>query len=143
MLALARERLQSAGLDLGQIEYVHANALAWVPPSDAYDLIVTHFVLDCFPPDQLRRVVTQLAQAARADASWLLADFQVPPMGLRRYRAVIIHKLMYLFFRLTTHLPARKLTPPDDLLQGCNFVLRERQETEWGLLHTDRWERGG
>ena len=106
-----------------------------------FDLIVTHFVLDCFCPKQLEQVVASLAGAATEDATWLLADFQVPLTGLCRYRALLIHRVMYLFFRLVARLPARNLAIPDDLLRANNFVLSERRVSEWGLLHTDKWER--
>ena len=142
MLALGRRRLECRGLDLGRVEFVHADALAWRPPERAFDLVVTHFFLDCFRPEQLERVVAALARAAMANATWLLADFQAPPAGLRRYRARLIHRVMYLFFGLATRLPARQLTVPDALLEAHHFALRERQESDWGLLHSDRWVRG-
>jgi hypothetical protein len=49
---------------------------------------------------------------------------------------------MYLFFRWTTRLPARNLTPPDGLLQECGFTLKSRRIFDWGLLHSDCWARG-
>jgi SAM-dependent methyltransferase len=141
MLALARKRVRDAGLSVEKIEFVHADALRWKPPQGAFDLVVTHFFLDCFPAEQLRQVVSALASAATADATWLLSDFQVPDRGLRRYRAQAIHRAMYLFFGLATRLPARNLTVPDGLLSVNNFALGERRLSEWGLLHSDRWER--
>jgi len=141
MLALARARLRAGGLNLLHTEWVHADVLAWTPSRHAFDLIVSHFVLDCFRPEQLERVIAALADAARPEAVWLLADFQVPAQGLRRRRAQLIHWMMYAFFRLFTHLPARTLTVPDAALRANNFALRERQFSEWGLLHTDRWEK--
>jgi SAM-dependent methyltransferase len=141
MLALARERVARLGLSAGEIEFVHADALAWRPPENAFDLIVTHFFLDCFPAEQVERLVGALATAAEREATWLLADFGVPAGGLRRWRAVMIHRLMYLFFRAATGLSARRLTEPDGFLERHDFRLCERKESEWGLLHSDRWER--
>jgi hypothetical protein len=46
-----------------------------------------------------------------------------------------------LFFGLATRLPARNLTVPDGLLSVNNFALGERRLSEWGVLHSDRWER--
>jgi ubiquinone/menaquinone biosynthesis C-methylase UbiE len=141
MLALARRRLQQHGLGLERTEFVHADLLAWNPQVRTYDLVVTHFFLDCFTPEQLRAVIAALANAAAADATWLLADFQVPPHGWRRYRAGLIHRLMYGFFQVAARLPARSLTPPDPLLQALQFSLAAREVSDWGLLHSDRWER--
>src|SRR5262245_15665357 len=81
MLDVARGRLRRAGLRDERVAFLHADVLTWSAPKDAADLIVTHFFLDCFRPDQLEQIVTQLAQAARPGASWLLADFQLPAAG--------------------------------------------------------------
>jgi ubiquinone/menaquinone biosynthesis C-methylase UbiE len=143
MLDLARQRLRRQRLSLDHTRFVHADAIEWKPLPSTYDLVVTHFFLDCFRPEQLSRVVASLANASTARAKWLLADFQVPTTGLRRYRAEVIHFLMYAFFGLAARLPARKLHPADDLLRVHGFRLLERRESEWGLLHTDEWARSG
>ena len=141
MLALARARLQRSGLGLEATQFIHADVLAWSAPAQSYDLVVTHFFLDCFPPERLKAVVGSLANAATAEATWLLADFRVPARGWRRYRAWLIHQLMYGFFRLVTRLPARRLTPPGPFLEAEHFRLGAQKLSDWGLLHSDIWER--
>jgi ubiquinone/menaquinone biosynthesis C-methylase UbiE len=143
MLALAAARLKRFGLSLDQVEFIRADALTWKPPEHSFDLIVTHFFLDCFRTDQLEQLSPALARAATTRAIWLLADFQVPPRGWPRYRARLIHAIMYAFFRYVTKLPARMLTPPDPFLKDQDFVLRQRRTNDWGLLHSDYWERTG
>ena len=49
--------------------------------------------------------------------------------------------LLYRFFRITTGLHARELTPPDSLLEINGFQLRERRIVDFGLLHSDWWMR--
>lgn len=141
MLAVARNHLQRCGLKPEGVQFVHADALTWNPEPQVYDLVATHFFLDCFPAQQLGQTVANLAQGAAPGAAWLLADFQVPGGGARRHRALLIHALMYFFFRVVTRLPARRLVPPDDFLAAQHFVLRERRTSEWGLLHSDYWRR--
>ncbi len=141
MLSIARKRLQRHAIALENIEFVSANALTWTPPSNSFDLIVTHFFLDCFAPNELQQVIAKLARAADFQATWLLADFQVPASGLGRYRAEAIHRAMYLFFRAATGLSAKRLASPDPFLESERFTLQERHVSDWGLLHTDRWVR--
>jgi len=141
MLQLARQRLLSSGLGADQTTFIHADALHWSPAERTFDLIVTHFFLDCFRPDQLQPLLAKLAGAATPNAAWWVADFQIPTSGLVRYRAAVIHRLMYWFFRVFTGLPAARLTPPDTFLQAHGFVLCERVVSEWGLLHSDLWRR--
>ncbi len=141
MLALARQRLESSGFDLRGIRFIHANALDWKPEPASSDLIVTHFFLDCFPAPQLEQVVSNLSLGAAPGATWLLADFQTPPRGLAKYRALAIIASLYAFFRLATKLSANRLVEPDGFLKGENFALRERKTSDWGLLRSDWWRR--
>jgi ubiquinone/menaquinone biosynthesis C-methylase UbiE len=141
MLTVARKRLAAAGADMTRIEFIHSNIFDWTPSPRSYDLIVTHFFLDCFPPGQIEKVIGLLADSATSSAAWLLADFQIPEKGFRRYRASAIHAAMYLFFNVVTGISARSVVAPDELLQMHGFTLRERQSRDWGLLHTDFWAR--
>lgn len=143
MLAVARRRAARAGLDLGRIEFVQARLPDWQPPVGAYDAIATHFFLDCFTPRQLSAIVSALARAAAPGARWIVSDFTVPARGPARWRALVVHRLMYLFFRFTTRLPAQRVTPPDAMLAAHGFRLLRRQTHEWGLLHADLWRRVG
>ena len=142
MLELARHRLERHRLGTDEVEFLHADVSEWSPPRCEYDLIVTHFFLDCFGPEQLQSVIGKLASTARQKAAWLVADFQAPEFGLRRIRARLILKVMYLFFRIVTRLPASRLTRPDPFLARSEFTLSARRVSEWGLLHSDLWQRG-
>ena len=139
MIEVTRRRLAALGLDDGRVEFIHTDVLLWTPPRAAYDLVVTQFVLDCFRPEQLARVLPLLAEAATPEARWLLADFREPASGLARWRARAILEMMYLFFRWAAALPASELTAPDAMLSRCGFQLRERRTFDWGLLHSDLW----
>lgn len=141
MLHQARRRLIEHRLLCEALDFIHADVLDWTPVEAEFDLIVTHFFLDCFPPSQLEGVVRRLARAATPEARWWVADFQVPAAGPARWRAQLIHKAMYTFFRLATRLPARQLTAPDKFLQQEGFALQRRVLSEWGLLRADEWER--
>jgi ubiquinone/menaquinone biosynthesis C-methylase UbiE len=141
MLELAKRRLLAESLPLDRVEFFRANALEWTPPANSFDLLVTNFFLDCFRPEQLERIIAALAASAKPNATWWLADFRIPPAGMARLRALLIHRLMYAFFRIVTRLPARRLTPPDTFLQEHGFVLQRRLIREWGLLHADEWTR--
>ena len=141
MLDAARKRLINSGADASRVEFVRSDARDWTPLEESCDLIVTHFFLDCFPADQLEKVVASLAGSAMPAAAWLLSDFQVPTRGWRRQRAKAIHALMYAFFRVVTGIPATTLCPAGAFLERHGFVLKEKQASEWGLLHTDLWVR--
>jgi ubiquinone/menaquinone biosynthesis C-methylase UbiE len=137
MLALAKQRL---GADGERIDFICADALTWTPPRQSFDLIVTHFFLDCFRAEQLQSLIAGLARAAAPGANWLLADFQAAPHGWQRLRSRAILWVMYQFFTVVTRLPAASLTPPDAFLEQHGFKLRERMVHDWELLHSDLWQ---
>jgi len=139
MLALARR--QASGQGDGKMDFIHADALTWSPSDNGFDLIVTHFFLDCFRHEQLEALIAKLARAAAPESGWLLADFQSAAHGFRRYRSRLILWVMYRFFRVVTRLPATALVSPDIFLEQNGFKLRERAVREWGLLHSDWWQR--
>ena len=143
MLARARRRLERSRLPSDEMEWIAADALTWQPPRGEFDLVATHFFLDCFRPEQLSQLLGTVASAVEPGGTWLLSDFRLPEHGPALWRAWCIHRSMYGFFRFVTRLPARRLTPPDAWLLRQGFVLRERRLSEWGLLHSDRWELAG
>jgi len=124
-----------------RVRFIHATLPDWKPERADFDLIVTHFFLDCFPEPMLSQVIARLADAATPDARWLLSDFQIPARGAARLRARVVLALAYAFFRITTRLPAKRLVAPDDALTRNGFVLQQRRVADWGLLHSDVWKR--
>lgn len=141
MLFQARRQLERHGLVPDPVKFIHANILNWIPAEAPCDLVITNFFLDCFRPDQLEQIISRLATATSPTASWLVADFQNASAGFRRLRSRLILWSMYLFFRTVTRLPAATLTAPDSFLNQAGFVLQRRIEAEWGLLHSDWWQR--
>ena len=125
MLTLARSRLQKESPGrLERVCFLQKDIRTWEPPGRHYDLIVTHFVLDCFPQAQLAGIIQDLARAASNDAVWLLADFCIPEKGVARWRARAWLAVMYKFFRLTTGIQASELIDPTAFMQAAGFKER-------------------
>ena len=141
MIAQTRRRLQAAGLAAARVTFQQMDALDWTPPAEKFDLVVTHFFLDCFRPDQLQSLVPRLAASTTPEALWLLADFRVPERGWTRWRAQVLLALLYAFFKLTTALSASRLTPPEPLLMRAGFRLVDRRLASFGFAHADLWQR--
>lgn len=138
MLQVGQRRDRRAG---GHATWLHVDAETWTPTPRSFDAIATHFFLDCFPPDRLAACISRLAEAATSDALWLHTDFAVPATGLPRWRARTMHACMYAAFRLAVDLPAKRLTPPDDLLRRQGFTRDGRVEFSLGLVQSDLWRR--
>jgi hypothetical protein len=138
MVACAQARTRRSP---ARIRWRCCDVRGWAPEGK-YDAVATCFFLDCFPPETLAEVVARLAASTAENALWLNVDFSIPPRGLGSWRARGVHALMYAFFRGVVALPARRLTPPDELLRARGFVLAGRREFDWGLIRADLWRRG-
>ena len=115
-------------------EFIHADVLEWEPPH-FYDLIATHFVLDCYRPDQLERILAKLSGASSPGASWLVADFQEPEGGLARWRARAILEMMAFVFSMGDGLwPAANLTAPDPFLETARFFAEQTPDVRVGTV---------
>jgi cyclopropane fatty-acyl-phospholipid synthase-like methyltransferase len=138
MLDFARMRLDH--VDLKRVLFVHADLLDW-SCDECFDLIATHFFLDCFEPETLAAIVNKLAGMAADDATWLLSDFQVANGRFAALRSRWILWLLYRFFRTFCKLEADSLTAPDPFLAEAGFRLVKRLEYDCGLLKSECWRR--
>jgi ubiquinone/menaquinone biosynthesis C-methylase UbiE len=142
MLHLAQKRLEREWPDRVQcVRFLQRDFISWSPPERHYDLLVTHFFLDCFAEVQLTAVVRKLAQAATENACWLLADFCVPSEGAARLHARAWLAVMYRFFRLTAGIDARQLIDPTPFLRDEGFALARQQFYRRGMLKSEVWRR--
>jgi len=144
MLEETRKRVVQSGADPGRVKLIHADALQTGPqhcPGAPFDVIVSHFFLDCFKAEQIDQLVERVVRLSTPDVTWLLADFAIPPAGFWRLRARLILRLAYTFFRITTDITTRELATPDPSLQRNGFRLLQRRNYEHGLLHSDLWQR--
>lgn len=135
MIDFARSR--SGG---SEINFVHADFSTLSLEPDHYDLIVTHFFLDCFAGAALREVVQRLAAGATADAVWLLADFRVPEGGWQRSHARFWIRAMYLFFGLVSGLEARRLDDPAPFLRENGFACKRERTSCFGMIQSSVWQ---
>ncbi|HYJ04083.1 MAG TPA: class I SAM-dependent methyltransferase [Chthoniobacterales bacterium] len=142
MLQLARRRVEMEQPDRsGQIRFLHRDITKWAPPENHYDLVVTHFLLDCFPETELAGVIKRLASAATPEAVWLLADFRLPGRGFARLRARVWLAAMYQFFRLTARIPATELIDPTPYMEAEGFALAGQHLFRNGMLKSELWRR--
>lgn len=134
MLALARSRVGDA-----YSQFLQADIREVAFPADRYDLIVTHFFLDCFHEGALREVVEKLSAAAMPGAAWLIADFQLPPRGWWLQSARILIATMYFFFRVVAGIEARRLIDVGPLLSAHGWRLTNEIISTHGLVRSQCW----
>jgi ubiquinone/menaquinone biosynthesis C-methylase UbiE len=136
---LQSARLRSSG-SVNRVRFFNEDILSWTP-LESYDLLVTNFVLDCFPRDELELVVRKLAGVATPGAYWLLAEFCIPKTIFARTHAKIWLATLYWFFRTTTGIRAKRLVDPTPELQANGFVCLKRSEWRLGLIKSELWQK--
>jgi len=139
MLDLLTERAKQLGPNARQrLKTVHSDALAFAPAGN-YDLIVTHFFLDCLTEDDLATLLTRLAPHLSLNAAWLVSEFTVPPTQPAKSIARIIVATLYLAFRVLTGLKTQSLPGYASAFRQGGFSIAERKSFLGGLLNAELW----
>jgi len=128
MLELARERAGTA-----RVAYRCQDARTAPLPAAEYDLIVTHFFLDCFDEAELEPLIARLTDAAAPRSRWVISEFRGNGWLVR---------VLYFFFRVATGLRTRRLADHHPVLKGYGFNLVRHEEAWRGLLVSELWVGG-
>ncbi|HLZ16342.1 MAG TPA: class I SAM-dependent methyltransferase [Cyclobacteriaceae bacterium] len=97
MIDLARKRIQSRS-----ILFIHGTENDI--PAQQFDVVLTHFYLDLFPPDSLRAVIAKIKTTLLPGSSWIVTDF----LNDAWWKTLML-TVMYRFFRWTCRIESNRL----------------------------------
>ena len=140
MVQLAERRVARNGQRFrDRVRFHVCDVRNFVPTLGGYDLIVTHFFLDCFSNTDLPGVVATLANCANSDARWIVSEFHVAdgPVGRVWTHAVI--RCLYAAFRFTTGLRVTRLPNYVAALEQQGYSHSCEKKILGGLLHSSLW----
>lgn len=139
MLQLLRQRCEatSPNTDSRLCTY-HQDALSF-PLKNSYDLIVTHFCLDCFTRAELDSLIGRIGPRLAPNALWLISEFRVPS-GPMRLPAQLLIRSLYLAFRLLTGLRTTRLPDHATPLKKSGLTRISHQHRLAGLLTSELWQ---
>ncbi|MEZ2348506.1 class I SAM-dependent methyltransferase [Terriglobus sp. RCC_193] len=106
-----------------------------------FDLIATHFFLDCLRDTEVERIVHDAALCTTSDAYWVISEFRVPNHGVMRLPSRLIVRLLYLAFRILTGLRAQKLPDYGAILRLYGWRMQQQKTWLAGLLVSELWQR--
>jgi ubiquinone/menaquinone biosynthesis C-methylase UbiE len=137
---------QAAGKlpDGSRVRLAHADALNCEPaqfPEAPFDLVVSHFFLDCFTEPEIALLLSRVKKAVSEDAIWIVSDFAIPQRAPARQIAALIVRGLYLAFGLLTRLTTRRLPDHGRVMQEAGWRLEDRRKLLFGLLTSERWRR--
>jgi hypothetical protein len=139
MLRLLRRRSEAATADAKtRLSTHHANALTF-SLAGPYDLVVTHFFLDCLSQTELDRLVSRVASSLAPGGLWLISDFRVPG-GLMHLPARVLVRGLYSAFRVLTGLRTSRLPDHATPLSNAGLVRVAQQHSFAGILTTQLWK---
>jgi ubiquinone/menaquinone biosynthesis C-methylase UbiE len=135
MIEMAKRRVEAAG-----VLFVVGDART-VNVEGSYDLVATHFFLDCFSQQECEELVAKVAEHCAPDARWLLSEFQIPDRGLARLAAGALVRLMYFFFRVVTGLATTQLPDYRAALRRNGFQIAQSRRLLGGLVFAEMWQK--
>jgi SAM-dependent methyltransferase len=139
MVQLLRQRCEAATPNAAaRLRTHHANAITF-PLQQQYDLVVTHFFLDCLTQPELDKLITRIAPTLTPGALWLISDFRIPP-GPMRLPAKLLVRSLYLAFRILTGLRTTRLPHHTTPLTQAGLTRIAHQHRLASLLTTEIWQ---
>jgi ubiquinone/menaquinone biosynthesis C-methylase UbiE len=110
-------------------------------PEAPFDLIVSHFFLDCFNEEELTALLAPVNRAAAQGAMWVVSEFAIPQAPVARQAGKLIVGGLYLAFGLLTGLSTRHLPDHGSVMREAGWSLDDRRTLLLGLLVSERWRR--
>lgn len=138
MLALLRQGSEAASERL-RTHLADARVFPYESASKPYDLVVTHFFLDCLTQPELDELVTRIVPALAPGALWLISDFRIPE-GPMRLPARVYVRSLYLAFRMLTGLKTTQLPDYASPFAEQGLTCKARHRSLAGLLTTELWQ---
>jgi ubiquinone/menaquinone biosynthesis C-methylase UbiE len=138
MLLQLAQRLPSEA----QVRLLHVDALECEPaglPDAPFDLIVSHFFLDCFNEAEIASLLARVNGAVDESALWVVSDFAIPRRKPARLLGTLIVRGLYLAFGLLTGLRTRHLPDHARAMREAGWMLEDRRKFLAGLLVSESW----
>lgn len=133
--------LECRAADIGaraRVHIHHGDALAF-QPTGTYDLVITHFFLDCLSTDEVQTLASKIRPHLATNAIWIISEFAIPS-GPAAIAAKSIVAALYAAFRVLTGLRTRALPDYASALTRSGFTLAHRKHWVRGLLVSDLWQ---
>lgn len=108
-------------------------------PEGSYDLVVTHFFLDCFTTAETHNLAAQIRRHLCPGARWVVSEFSIPN-GLLSVPAKLLVRSLYAAFHLLTGLKVHRLPDYADALRANGLTLVRQHRWLGGLLVSETWQ---
>ena len=137
--AMLRALVRRAGPHAERVRTQIADLRTFTPSPASYDLVVTHFFLDCLTTPEIHTLAANLRPVLAPHALWLVSEFAVPATPFGRLIARPLVAVLYRAFGLLTGLAIRRLPDHRAALQSAGFELLQTHSHLRGLHVAELW----
>jgi len=137
--AMLQQLMQRTGCNADRVHTQLADARRLSFVARRFDLIATHFFLDCLTTDEVESLATRIRETVEPGAAWVISEFAVPDNPYGRLIAGPIVAALYFAFSILTGLNVRRLPEHHKALHRAGFILSRQQKRLGGLLVSELW----
>ena len=137
--AMLRELLHRTGADANRVSIKCMDARKFEPENPPYDLVATHFFLDCLTTEEVQSLALALRPALSTSARWLISEFAIPSGWYGQLIARPLIRILYWAFGLLTGLKVHSLPDHRDALKRLGFEMVAQRKLLGGLLVGEVW----
>jgi hypothetical protein len=137
--AMLRDLSRRAGPHTDRIRTCHSDVRSLQLADSTYDLILTHFFLDCLSTEEVKSLAAGLGGAASPGCLWIVSEFAIPsdPFGMLVAKPIVW--ALYRVFGWLTGLQVRSLPDHHLALRQAGFTLEKHRRWLNGLLVSEVW----
>ena len=138
--AMLRALLARCGA-VGCVAIHHADLAKDLPAevrAETFDLVATHFFLDCLTTQEAGALVQRVKPLLRPGALWVVSEFDIP-RGVMRVLSTLIVRALYVSFRALTGLRTQRLPDYRAAMKMHGFACDRRVTSLGGLLVSELW----
>lgn len=138
--AMLAELMRRAGEHRRRIRAQVADARRWQPEGDRqYDLVATHFFLDCLKTEEVEQLAAAVRPALLPGALWVVSEFAVPENAFGKLAAGPLVSALYQAFGVLSGLRVHRLPDYRVALARAGFRRIEDRRFLRALLVSELW----
>lgn len=141
MLEVLRGRARSYSDADSRLRTIQADLRRFSPTCKDYDLVASHFFLDCLTDDDASALVERLVPHMTEDAIWLVSEFFIPEKGWWRMGAWVLVRFLYFAFSILTRLRVHRIPDYSKIFRDHGLDRSEDVAYLGGLLVSEVWRR--
>ncbi|MGY8686478.1 MAG: class I SAM-dependent methyltransferase, partial [Verrucomicrobiales bacterium] len=134
MIAFSKKRL----FPEARVQFIHADVRDGLTALDqsTFDVIVSHFFLDCFKDETLHDLIPEIAARLKPQGHWYVSEFTADTWWQR-----VLLWGMYRFFHLVTKTEASTFPAYTEIMQAHGFTVKRLGTWKADFVVADHFQR--